>query len=166
MVCFLLRVRCLVHCSYVCLCTTPSSSLLLLLLLTLAHRQMQELESRFNEAYSQSLSMKDERIQVLEKRQEDLTAANEQLKDEVTLLRRQNERLLQRRNSGGGSPSSAGARYGRRQPLSFGINVGGHVHVVKMQVAMQLMYMYMCTNENTKYMYMYVYCTMHRYCNA
>ena len=67
-------------------------------------RQMQELESRFNEAYSQSLSMKDERIQVLERRIEDLTAENEQLKDEISLLKRQNERM-QRRNAG--SPNAS-----------------------------------------------------------
>ena len=67
-------------------------------------RQMQELESRFNEAYSQSLSMKDERIQVLERRIEDLTGENEQLKDEASLLKRQNERM-QRRNAG--SPNTS-----------------------------------------------------------
>ena len=66
---------------------------------------MQELESRFNEAYSQSLSMKDERILVLERRLEDLSGDNEQLKDEASLLKRQNERL-QRRNSAS-SPSAA-----------------------------------------------------------
>ena len=72
---------------------------------THTHRQMQELESRFNEAYSQSLSMKDERILVLERRLDDLSGDNEQLKDEASLLKRQNERL-QRRNSVG-SPSAA-----------------------------------------------------------
>ena len=59
---------------------------------------MQELEGRFNEAYSQSLSMKDERIQVLERRMEELVSDNEHLKDEASLLKRQNERL-QRKNS-------------------------------------------------------------------
>ena len=69
-------------------------------------RQMQELESRFNKAYSQSLSMKDERIQVLERRMEDLTSDNEQLKDEALLLRRQNERM-QRKTSASASPNTS-----------------------------------------------------------
>ena len=67
---------------------------------------MQELESRFNEAYSQSLGMKDERIQVLEKRIEDLMADNEQLKDESSLLKRQNKRM-QRKNSASNSPNTS-----------------------------------------------------------
>jgi hypothetical protein len=69
-------------------------------------KQMQELEGRFNEAYSQSLSMKDERIQVLERRIDDLVSDNEQLKDEASLLKRQNERM-QRRNSASNSPSTS-----------------------------------------------------------
>lgn len=64
-----------------------------------------ELESRFNEAYSQSLSMKDERIQVLERRIEDLVSENEQLKDEISLLKRQNERM-QRKTSASNSPNT------------------------------------------------------------
>ena len=68
-------------------------------------RQM-ELESRFNEAYSQSLSMKDERIQVLERRIEDLVSENEQLKDEISLLKRQNERM-QRKTSASNSPNTS-----------------------------------------------------------
>ena len=67
---------------------------------------MQELESRFNEAYSHSLSMKDERIQVLERRMEDLVSDTEQLKDEASLLRRQNERL-QRKSTASGSPNTS-----------------------------------------------------------
>ena len=66
---------------------------------------MQELECRFNEAYSQSLSMKDERIQVLEHRMEDLMRDNEQLKDEASLLRRQNERLQRRSSTSSPNPS-------------------------------------------------------------
>jgi FtsZ-binding cell division protein ZapB len=70
---------------------------------------MQELEGRFNEAYSQSLSMKDERIQVLERRIDDLVSDNEQLKDEASLLKRQNERI-QRKNSASNSPSTSFSR--------------------------------------------------------
>ena len=61
--------------------------------LTTLTRQLQELESRFNEAYTQSLTTKDERIAVLEKRAEDNKAENELLKDEVTSLRKQINQL-------------------------------------------------------------------------
>lgn len=68
---------------------------------------MQELESRFNEAYSQSLSMKDERIQVLERRIDDLLGENEKIKDEASLLKRQNDRLQRRNSASTGSPSTS-----------------------------------------------------------
>ena len=111
-------------------------------------RQKQELESRFNEAYSQSLSMKDERIQVLERRMEDLVSDNEQLKDEVSLLRRQNERF-QRRNSSGGSPNTS-FRYTY-------IHVYVHVHMVCIHVYVHVhVYMHslkgvVSNNNNTQY---------------
>ena len=52
-------------------------------------RQLQELESRFNEAYTQSLTTKDDRIAVLEKRADDMKLENELLKDEISTLRKQ-----------------------------------------------------------------------------
>ena len=56
-------------------------------------RQLQELESKFKEAYSQSLSNKDERIQVLEKRIDETTADNNQLREELTSTKKQYEKL-------------------------------------------------------------------------
>ena len=73
----------------------------------ISYRQFHELESRFNEAYSQSLTTKDERIQVLEKRVEEITLENGQLRDELAGLWKQNEKTTvhgNRRNSPAGSP--------------------------------------------------------------
>lgn len=73
-------------------------------------KQFQELESKFSEAYSKSLTTKDERIQVLEKRVEEMTADNSLLREETVTLRRQSERLAQQaaqanKKSPSGSPS-------------------------------------------------------------
>ena len=56
-------------------------------------RQLQELESKFKEAYSQSLSNKDERIQVLEKRIDETTVDNNQLREELATTKKQYEKL-------------------------------------------------------------------------
>ena len=56
-------------------------------------RQLQELESKFKEAYSQSLSNKDERIQVLEKRIDETTVDNNQLREELASTKKQYEKL-------------------------------------------------------------------------
>lgn len=63
-------------------------------------RKVQELESKFNDAYSQSLSTKDERIQVLEKRVEETIRDNTQLREDLMEIRKQNERL---KEHGGGT---------------------------------------------------------------
>ncbi len=70
---------------------------------------MQELENKFKDAYSQSLSTKDERIQVLEKRVEETIRDNSQLREELTALRKQHDRLkeLQEAKGGSGSPGMA-----------------------------------------------------------
>ena len=65
---------------------------------------MQELESKFKDAYSQSLSNKDERIQVLERRVEEMIRDNTQLREDLTSLRKQNEKL---KESPRGSPAMA-----------------------------------------------------------
>ena len=61
-------------------------------------RKVQELESKFNDAYTQSLSTKDERIQVLEKRVEATIKDNTQLREDLMAIRKQNERLKERMN--------------------------------------------------------------------
>ena len=92
--------------------------------------------------------MKDERIQVLEHRLEDLTATNEQLKDEVSLLRRQNERLLQRRNSTGSqSPTASGMRWVCvcvRACVCVHVRVRVHVHVCACVYVCVHMYVHAC----------------------
>ncbi len=55
-------------------------------------RQFQELESTFKEAYSQSLSNKDH-IQVLEKRIDETTVDNNQLREELASTKKQYEKL-------------------------------------------------------------------------
>ena len=67
-------------------------------------RQLQELESKFKEAYSQSLSNKDERIQVLEKRIEEMIEDNNQLRES---LKKQTEKLKEVSQSNGESPSGS-----------------------------------------------------------
>ena len=71
----------------------PFSSALLLLPLPQFHRQFQELESKFKETYSQSLTTKDERIHVLESRVEEITEDNAQLREELKSMKRHNERM-------------------------------------------------------------------------
>lgn len=51
------------------------------------HRQLQELESKFKDFYSQSLSNKDDRIKVLDSRIEELTEENNHLKEDLKDLR-------------------------------------------------------------------------------
>ncbi len=72
------------------------------------HRQVQELESKFKDAYSQSLSNKDERIQVLEKRVEETIRDNAQLREDLVNLRKQNEKLKESRGGSHGSPADMG----------------------------------------------------------
>lgn len=55
----------------------------------------QDLESKFKEAFSQSLTVKDERIGQLEARIEEMTSDNSQLRDEMVSLKQQNEKLTQ-----------------------------------------------------------------------
>ena len=83
-------------------------------------RQIRELESRFKDTYTQSLTMKDERIQVLEERVDEITADNSQLREEIAALKSKNEKLTQiaaqssRRASTGGSPAHIhGMRWGQ-----------------------------------------------------
>ena len=73
-------------------------------ILQLLYRQLQELESKFKDAYSQSLSNKDERIQVLEKRVEETTLDNNQLREELASLKKQTERLRELSQANGDSP--------------------------------------------------------------
>lgn len=74
-------------------------------------RQVQDLESKFKDAYSQSLSTKDERIQVLEKRVEETLQDNTQLRADLATLRKQHETLKGRRSSSPNvSPALAGGR--------------------------------------------------------
>ena len=68
------------------------------------NRQLQELESKFKEAYSQSLSNKDERIQVLEKRVEEMTLDNSQLRE---TLKKQSEKLKEVVQMNGESPAGS-----------------------------------------------------------
>ncbi len=56
-------------------------------------RQLQELESKFKDFYSQSLSNKDDRIKVLDSRIEELTDENHQQKQEIKDLRMSIDRL-------------------------------------------------------------------------
>lgn len=65
---------------------------------------MQELESKFKDAYSKSLSNKDERIQVLEKRVEEMTVDNSQLRE---TLRKQSEKLKELSQANGESPAGS-----------------------------------------------------------
>jgi len=68
---------------------------------------VQELESKFKDAYSQSLSNKDERIQVLERRVEEMIRDNTQLREDLTNLRKTNDKL---KESPQGSPAMAAAK--------------------------------------------------------
>ena len=71
----------------------------------LSHRRkVQELESKFKDAYAQSLSAKDERIQVLEERVEETIRDNTQLRQELAALKKQNDTRKDRKNSTHGSP--------------------------------------------------------------
>ena len=67
-------------------------------------RKVQELESKFKDAYAQSLSAKDERIQVLEERVEETIRDNTQLRQELAALKKQNDTRKDRKNSTHGSP--------------------------------------------------------------
>ena len=67
-------------------------------------RQLHELESKFKEAYSQSLSNKDERIQVLEKRIDETSADNTQLREELVSTKKQYEKLRELIQASGESP--------------------------------------------------------------
>lgn len=60
-----------------------------------------QLESKKGEAYAQSLANKEERIQVLEGRLEQVTANSSKLLEELQSTKKQNERLKQlAKNSG------------------------------------------------------------------
>ena len=72
-------------------------------------RKVQELESKFNNAYSQSLSTKDERIHVLEKRVEETIRDSTQLREDLVAARKQNEHLKERSNGGNGNVSPWGS---------------------------------------------------------
>lgn len=70
----------------------------------MSFRQLQELESKFKEAYSKSLSNKDERIQVLEKRVEEMTEDNNKLRESI---KKQSEKLKEVTQSNGESPAGS-----------------------------------------------------------
>ena len=57
------------------------------------YRQLQELESKFKDFYSKTLSNKDDRIKVLDSRIEELTDENNQLKQEMKELRKAMDKL-------------------------------------------------------------------------
>ena len=78
---------------------------------------MQELESKFKEAYSQSLSNKDERIQVLEKRIDETTVDNNQLREELASTKKQYEKLRELiQASSGESPHGSPSMRGMNSP--------------------------------------------------
>ena len=68
---------------------------------------MQELEGKFKDAYSQSLSNKDERIQVLEKRIDETTVDNNQLREDLASMKKQYEKLKELVQASGESPHSS-----------------------------------------------------------
>ena len=77
--------------------------------LSFSSRQMQELENKFKDAYSQSLSTKDERIQVLEKRVEETSRDNAQLREDLATVKKQNDQLKEQleAKAGSGTPGTS-----------------------------------------------------------
>ena len=68
--------------------------------------QIHNLEAKFDEAYAQSLAVKDERISQLEQRVEETTHENQSLRNDVSSLRKELIQSQARRLSPGHSPMS------------------------------------------------------------
>ena len=68
--------------------------------------QIHNLETKFDEAYTQSLAVKEERISQLEQRVEETTRENQSLRNDVSSLRKELIQSQARRVSPGHSPMS------------------------------------------------------------
>lgn len=71
---------------------------------TSGHNQIHNLETKFDEAYSQSMAVKEERIAQLEQRLEESMQENQTLRGDVTSLRKEVIQSQARRPSPGHSP--------------------------------------------------------------
>lgn len=100
------------------------------------HRQLQELESKFKEFYSQSLSNKDDRIKVLDSRIEELTDENNHLKEDLKELRVIVDRLKETGSPRAISRSHSPREISRlREQVADGLRIKDKLHAAHEEVS-------------------------------